>query len=94
MELLADQDLGKLVSELAQLAQRAVAVRETGRVAQVQEVLVRDLHEALVKHGQPADAGVEQRNGAVSVWSGHAMDVRTGHPAPLRPGTIPSWRGW
>ena len=37
----------------------AVAVREARGVGEVDEVLVRQLHEQLVQHGQPADAGVE-----------------------------------
>ena len=54
-------------AKLAQLVERAVAVREARGVPQVEEVLVRDLHEAFVQHGQPADAGVEERDGSMSV---------------------------
>ena len=48
-----------LEREPADLGQRTRAVRESRRVAEVDEVLVRQRHEQLVQDGQPAHARVE-----------------------------------
>ena len=55
----SSEDARQLGGERAQLGGRAVAVREAGGVAEVQEVLVRQRHEALVQDGEAADSGVE-----------------------------------
>ena len=53
------QLLGALQREALELGLRPGAVGQPGRVGQVQEVLVGQLHEQLVQDGQPAHAGVE-----------------------------------
>ena len=50
-----------------QLVRRAVAVGKAGGVPEVEEVLVRKRHEALVQDGEPADAGVEDGDGQRAV---------------------------
>ena len=52
-----------LAREQLQLRRALLAVREPGRVADVGEVLARQLHEALVQHGEPAHARVEHPDG-------------------------------
>ena len=53
------QVAGDLVREARHLRQRPRAVRQPRRVAEVDEVLVRHRHEALVQDGQAAHARVE-----------------------------------
>ena len=54
-----EQLLGDLQREALELGLRAGRRRGSGPCRQVEEVLVRQLHEQLVQHGEPADAGVE-----------------------------------
>ena len=62
---------GELAREAEQLVRAAVAVREASGVAEVEKVLVRKRHEALVQHGQPADPGVEDGDGKRTVRGRH-----------------------
>ena len=55
----ASSSSAHLQREALELGLRPGAVGQPGRVGQVQEVLVGQLHEQLVQDGQPADAGVE-----------------------------------
>ena len=50
---------GDLEREAPDLGERPRPVRQPRVVAEVDEVLVRHRHQALVQHGQPAHAGVE-----------------------------------
>ena len=50
---------GDLEREAPDLGERPRPVRQPRVVAEVEEVLVRHRHQALVQHGQAADAGVE-----------------------------------
>ena len=74
-----DQLLGDLQAERLELPRRALAVREPRGVREVHEVLVRQLHQQLVQHRQPTDAGVEHAHGAPAqlLWRvrGHARAV-------------------
>ena len=75
-----DQELGALVDEPCselerkglELGLRAVAVGEPRRVAQVDVVLVRQRHQALVEHGESADAGIEDGNWERTTGLAHA----------------------
>src|SRR5439155_24914073 len=66
-----DELLGDLEAEALELLRVAPAVREARRVAEVDEVLVRQRDEQLVQDGQPADAGVEDADGAAAGDGGH-----------------------
>ena len=80
--------------ERAQLVRRAVAVGKARGVAEVEEVLVRKRHEALVQNGEPADAGVEDGDGqgaiggsprAPMVARAAAQGAVGGPPEPVEP---------
>ena len=78
---------GDLEREAPDLVERARPVRQPRVVAEVDEVLVRHRHEALVQDGQPADAGVEHADRPRV----HRSDSRlAGVAAPVRIGTC-SW---
>ena len=75
-----EQRLGDLEREALELLGRAVAVREARRVAEVEEVLVRELDEQLVQHREPADAGVEDRDrppARITRSVRHGVSIRT-----------------
>ena len=77
--------------EPANLGERPRPVRQARVVAEVDEVLVRHRHQALVEHGQPADAGVENADRAriASASTIRSLDARA-VAAPVRIGTC-SW---
>ena len=56
-----------LAREAADLLERPRPVRQARVVAEVDEVLVRHRHEALVEDGQPSHAGVEDAYGPRSM---------------------------
>ena len=60
----ASRNAADLVREAADLVERARPVRQARVVAEVDEVLVRQRHEALVEDGEPADSRVEHADGA------------------------------
>ena len=100
LHALALEVAADLVREAPHLAARARPVRQPRVVAEVDEVLVRHRHEALVQHGQAADAGVEDADGRESPWpiqETPVVAVVTAFPilagamtAPVRIGTC-SW---
>ena len=59
LDALRGEVAGDLACEAADLVERARAVRQARAVAEVDEVLVRHRHQALVEDGQPAHARVE-----------------------------------
>ena len=58
-----EQVVGDLDREPLELRLRPLAVREPGRVPEVDVVLGRQRHEQLVQDGEPADAGIEHGDG-------------------------------
>ena len=91
-----EQDARELAGEAEQLVRAAVAVREASGVAEIEKVLVRKRHEALVQHGEPADSGVEDgdwkrafrgRHGRLW-WHARRAAPATGRP-PVRPRPAP-----
>jgi hypothetical protein len=83
-----EQDAGQLAPEAKQLLGRAVAVREARGVPEIEKVLVRKRHEALVQHGEPADPGVEDGNGQLSI-SARQGDVWSQDHPTREPSTNP-----
>jgi len=59
LDALAFEKVCDLESEATDLGERPRPVRQAGAVAQVDEVLVRQGHQALVQDGEPTDTGVE-----------------------------------
>ena len=79
-----DQLLGDLERERLQLGRRALAVGEARGVREVDEVLVRQLHEQLVEDGEPADPRVEHADRAPAQLLGEGA-LRHAASVPRRP---------
>src|ERR1019366_7921019 len=82
------QQLADLEREALELLGAALAVGEARRVAEVEEILVWQLNQQLLQHGEPADTGVEHGDrtlvGRVR-GDGHRRHDPRWSPAIVRP---------
>ena len=74
------EGFGDLEGKALELLRGAVPVGKAGRVAEIQEVLVRELDEQLVQDREPAHAGVEDRDrppARITRSVRHGVSIRT-----------------